>query len=136
MLAKAFAVSFVILFLACSQPEPEIETEIIRVPVVKEVPVEVIREVPVVTVVVTEIPVEVLVAVAPTQCPNQQDIDNTLAWLEEARASHVWWADYLSTHAINEAVAKEGLGTASLHQAWVSRYTTMIGVTQAIEAIC
>ena len=91
MLVKAFAISLAILFLACSQAEPavKIETEIIRVPVV----IEVVKEVPV----VTEVPVEVIVEapVALPNCPPASDVDWLIWSLEDARAMHQAWADYL-----------------------------------------
>ncbi len=102
----------------------------IPVPVVTEVPVPVVTEV--LVPVVTEVPV----LLPPPQCATQQDIDNTLAWLEEARATHVVWADYLDTHELQDPLAKQGLGTADYHRLWVAQYTTMIGVAQAIQGIC
>ncbi len=68
--------------------------------------------------------------------PPNGDIDSTLAWLEEARVSHVVWADYLDTHELQDPLAKQGLGTADYHRLWVAQYTTMIGVARAIEGIC
>ena len=138
MLIKVCMVSFAILLGACSQAETKIETEIIRIPVVTEVPVEVIKEVEVIVEVPVEVPVEVIVEVpvTPTWCPTQQEINNTLAWLEEARSTHAIWADYLSNHELTDPLAKQGLGTAGFHQLWVSRYATMIGVTQTVADIC
>ena len=110
----------------------------IPVPLVTEVPVPVVTEVlvPVVTEVLVPVVTEVPVLLPPPQCATQQDIDNTLAWLEEARATHVVWADYLDTHQLQDPLAKQGLGTADYHRLWVARYTTMIGVAQAIQGIC
>jgi hypothetical protein len=113
---------------------------VIEVPVLAITQVPAITEVPVVTevAVVTEIPVEVIVeipAVLPP-CPPQQNIDSTLAWLEEARSTHVIWADYLDVNELQDPLAKQGLGTADFHRLWIARYATMIGVAQAVDAIC
>lgn len=136
MLIKVCMVSFALLLGACSQTETKIE--IIRIPVVTEVPVEVIVEVVKEIEVIKEVPVEVIVEVPvlPTWCPAQQEINNILTWLEEGRASHVWWSDYLTSNELQDPLARQGLGTAGFHQEWVARYTTMIGVTQAVGVIC
>ncbi len=136
MLVKAFAVSLAILFLACSQAEPEIE--IIRVPVevpvVIEVPVEVIKEVPVE--VVKEVPVEVIVEVAPSNCPPASEVDWLIWSLEDARAMHQAWANYLIDNSLGEGLIENAIGSRDEQLAKVAAYDRRLNIVRQLQQVC
>ena len=126
LLAASFLVGGIGLAVGCSGEPPA--------PVVTEVPV--VTVVLAITEVVIEVPVVTEIPAALPPCPTQQGINNTLAWLEEARSTHVIWADYLDVNELTDPLAKQGLGTADFHRLWVARYATMIGVALAMDDIC
>ncbi|KKL09524.1 hypothetical protein LCGC14_2565000 [marine sediment metagenome] len=132
MLIKAFAVSLVILFLSCSQAEPAVKIEIIRVPI--EVPVEVIKEVPVE--VIKEVPVEVIVA-SPS-CPPVSEVDWLIWSLEDARAMHQAWADYLRDNPLVEGsgLIENAVGSQSEQLAKVAAYDRRLGIVRQLQQVC
>ena len=136
MLVKAFALSLAILFLACSQAKPEIE--IIRVPVevpvVIEVPVEVIKEVPVE--VVKEVPVEVIVEVAPSNCPPASEVDWLIWSLEDARAMHQAWANYLIDNLLGEGLIENAIGSRDEQLSKVAAYDRRLNIVRQLQQVC
>ena len=137
MLVKAFVIPFVILLLACSQTEAQPETEIIRIPVVTEVPVVtvVIKEVPV----VTEVPVEVIVEVpvAPLGCPVASEIDWLIESLEEARVMHQAWADYLLGNPPEEdRLLKQAVDSNTSQLAIVAMYDRRLSIIRQLQQVC
>jgi len=139
MLVKAFVVSFAILLLACSQTEAQPETEIIRIPVitevVKEVPVitEVIKEVPV----VTEVEVIVEVPVAPPNCPPASAVDWLINGLEEARAMHQAWADFLLNNPAEEgSMLEKAVGNRDSQFSIVEMYDRRLNITRQLQQAC
>ncbi len=140
MLVKAFALSLAILFLACSQAKPEIE--IIRVPVevpvVIEVPVvtEVVKEVPVVTEVIIEVPVEVIVEAAPSNCPPASEVDWLIWSLEDARAMHQAWANYLIDNLLGEGLIENAIGSRDEQLSKVAAYDRRLNIVRQLQQVC
>ena len=137
MLVKAFVISFVILLLACSQTEAQPETEIIRIPVVTEVPVVtvVIKEVPV----VTEVPVEVIVEVpvAPSSCPVASEIDWLITSLEQGRLSHQQWSDLLLNDPPEEGSSlKRAVVNREKQLAFVAMYDRRLSIVRQLQQVC
>jgi hypothetical protein len=130
MFVKVFAVSLAVLLLACSQAKPE--TEIIRIPVVTEV----VKEVPVVTEVpvITEVPVEVIVA--PPGCPPTPEVDWLIWSLEDARAMHQAWADYLLDNPLGEGLIENAIGSRDEQLSKVAAYDRRLGIVQQLQQAC
>jgi hypothetical protein len=132
MLVKAFAISLAILFLACSQTEPavKIETEIIRVPVV----IEVVKEIPI----ITEIPIEVIVEVpvAPLDCPPASEVDWLIWSLEDARAMHQAWADYLLDNPLGEGLIENAIGSRDEQLSKIAVYDRRLGIVRQFQRAC
>jgi hypothetical protein len=134
MFVKVFAVSLAVLLLACSQAKPE--TEIIRmpieVPVVTEVPVEVIKEV--LVEVVKEVPVEVIVA--PPGCPPASEVDWLIWSLEDARAMHQAWANYLLDNLLGEGLIENAIGSRDEQLSKVAAYDRRLGIVRQLQQAC
>ena len=133
MLVKALAVSLAVLFLACSQTEKEIE--IVRIPVVTEV----VKEVPVVTEVpvlaITEVPVEVIVT--SPDCPPASEVDWLIWSLEDARAMHLVWADYLADHPPEEgSLLKRVVDSREMQLEKVAAYDRRLGIVRQLQRAC
>ena len=130
MLVKALAVSLAVLFLACSQTEKEIE--IVRIPVEVPVVTEVVREVPV------EVPVEVLVEVAPPNCPPAPEVDWLIWSLEDARAMHLAWADYLLDNPLggDAGLIKNAVGSRDEQLSKVAAYDRRLGIVRQLQRAC
>ena len=128
---RLIVVSSAVLFLACSQAQPE--TEIFRIPV------EVIREVPVVTEVVKEVPVitEVPVEVAPPNCPPASEVDWLIWSLEDARAMHLAWADYLADHPLEEGTMLwKSVESAEMQLSKVAAYDRRLSIVGQLQRAC
>ncbi|KKM17074.1 hypothetical protein LCGC14_1679390 [marine sediment metagenome] len=128
MLVKALAVSLAVLFLACSQTEKEIE--VVRVPVEVPVVTEVVREVPV------EVPVEVLVEVAPPNCPPAPEVDWLIWSLEDARAMHLAWADYLLDNPLGVGLIENAIGSRDEQLSKVAAYDRRLGIVRQLQRAC
>jgi hypothetical protein len=137
MLVKAFVIPFVILLLACSQTEVPPETEIIRIVTEVEVPVitVVIKEVPVVTKVPVEVIVEVPVALV--GCPVASEIDWLIMGLEEARTMHQAWADYLLNNPPEEgSLLKQAVDSNTSQLAIVAMYDRRLSIVRQLQQVC
>jgi hypothetical protein len=134
MLVKALAISLAILLLACSQAEPEIIRVPIEVPVVTEVSVEVVREV------LVEVPVEVVVEVpvAPLDCPPAPEVDWLIWSLEDARAMHQAWADYLFDNplATDAGLIENAVGSADEQFSKVAAYDRRLSIVRQFQQVC
>ena len=133
MFVKVFAVLLAVLLLACSQAEPEI----VRVPVVREIsvvteiPVEVVREVPVEVEVIVEVPV------APPGCPLASEVDWLIWSLEDARAMHLVWADYLADHPPEEgSLLKRVVDSREMQLEKVAAYDRRLSITRQLQRAC
>ena len=132
MFVKVFAVTLAVLFLACSQAEPEIIRIPVEVPVVTEVPVEVIKEVPVE--VVKEVSVEVIVA--PPGCPLASEVDWLIWSLEDARAMHQAWADYLLDNPLGEGLIENAIGSKDEQLSKVAAYDRRLNIVRQLQQAC
>ena len=134
MFVKAFAVLLAVLLLACSQAKPEIILVPVEVPVVTEVPVEVIKEVPVE--VVKEVSVEVIVA--PPGCPPASEVDWLIWSLEDARAMHQAWANYLRDNPLVEGAGliENAMGSQSEQLSKVAAYDRRLSIVRQLQQAC
>ena len=142
MFVKVFAVALAALLLACSRAEPE--TEIIRIPVEVEVPVvtEVAKEVPVITEVPVEVPVvtEVIVEapVALPNCPPASEVDWLIWSMEDARAMHQAWANYLRDNPLVEGAGliENAMGSQSEQLSKVAAYDRRLSIVRQLQQAC
>lgn len=124
-----------LLFLACDQAEPVVVTDWVVREVTKEVqvevPVEVIVEVPI------EVPVIVEVPVTPLGCPPSSEA-NWLVWsLEDARAMHLAWANYLSDYPPEEGTMLwKSVESAEAQLLKVAAYDRRLGIVAQFMEVC
>ena len=120
-----------LLFLACDQPAPDIVVREVQVEVLVEVPVEVIKEV------MVEVPVEVLIE-APLDCPPVSEVDWLIWSLEDARAMHQAWADFLRDNPLVEGsgLIENAVGSSEEQLSLVAAYDRRLNIVAQLKEAC
>ncbi|KKM78138.1 hypothetical protein LCGC14_1363020 [marine sediment metagenome] len=132
-----FLIPLALLFLACDSAEPVVTNWVVR-EVVREVPVEVIVEVPV------EVPVEVIeeivveVPVAPANCPPSSEVDWLIWSLEDARAMHQAWADFLHDNPLADGsgLIENAVGSSEEQLEMVATYDRRLSIVAQLKEAC
>ena len=121
-----------LLFLACDQPEPDIVVREVQVEVLVEVPVEVIKEV------LVEVPVEVLIEAPPLDCPPVSEVDWLIWSLEDARAMHLAWANYLRDSPLVEGsgLIENAVGSSEEQLLKVAAYDRGLNIVRHLQQVC
>lgn len=122
-----------LLLLACDNPEPPpmVTDWVVReVEVIKEVPVEVLIEVPVE--VIVEVPV------VPLGCPVSTEVDWLIWSLEDARAMHQAWADFLRDNPLAEGsgLIRNAVGSQAEQLSKVAAYDRRLGIVGQLQEVC
>ena len=124
-----FLIPLALLFLACDSAEPVVTNWVVReIEVVREVPVEVIVEVPV----VVEIPV------APANCPPSSEVDWLIWSLEDARAMHLAWANYLRDNPLvdGSGLIENAVGSSEEQFEKVVAYDRRLSIVAQLKEAC
>ncbi len=133
MLKLLFLIPLALLFLACDSAEPPLvvtDWVVVEVEVVKEVPVEILVEVPVE--VIVEVPI------APANCPPTSEVD-WLTWsLEDARAMHQAWADFLRDNPLADGAGliRNAVGSQAEQLSKVAAYDRRLGIVEQLKEVC
>ena len=124
-----FLIPLALLFLACDSAEPTVTNWVVR-EVIREVPVEVIVEVPVE--VVVEIPV------TPANCPPSSEVDWLVWSLEDARAMHQAWANYLRDNPLvdGSGLIKNAVGSSEEQFEKVVAYDRRLSIVAQLKEAC
>jgi len=119
-----------LLFLACDQPEPDIVVREVQVEVLVEVPVEVIKEV------LVEVPV--LIEAPPLDCPPVSEVDWLIWSLEDARAMHLAWANYLRDSPLVEGsgLIENAVGSSEEQLLKVAAYDRGLNIVRHLQQVC
>jgi hypothetical protein len=126
-------VPLIFLYLACdeAEPPPIVTNWVVReVEVTREVPVEVLVEVPVE--VIVEVPV------APANCPPAPEVDWLIWSLEDARAMHQAWANYLRDNPLSEGsgLIENAVGSSEEQLEKVAAYDRRLSIVRQLKEVC
>jgi len=125
-----FLIPLALLFLACDQPEPDI--------VVREVPVEVIKEVLVEVMVEVPVEVPVFIEAPPLDCPPASEVDWLIWSLEDARAMHQAWANYLRDNPLakDSGLIENAVDSQAEQLEKVAAYDRRLSIVRQLKEVC